>query len=328
MNGPRVVNSATSSPSPTTTMEATSGRRRARSPWCRSLGRRRAADITRARSSTEGARAAGTHPIRRVIIFFSWFRISAGLKPMWMARAKPSWTSGPPVNNALVVNLLEQCVQGSHLLYNSTPGAFEFQQFVFGRAWAAPRRQTRERSFTSAWDLTSRSWLGSPEVIQTPILSTAERTPANREGIPLGSTFLPIWATIPDCRARTTASSLITGNSFTRPLKHGRGRLLVTNTFVLGVLWGYHGSSSGNDIWYDVQTFTPPQSIALTHPVQSIVTTQTAGSSYAINEQTMMNNLNGTDESPVGPERLVYEDENGRLHALRARAPQPAYIPA
>jgi len=51
---------------------------------------------------------------------------------------------------------------------------------------------------------------------------------------------------------------------------------------------------------YMVQVYTwfPPQSAALTHAVQNLVTDQTAGSAYGINEQTMLNNLK-TDVSNI-----------------------------
>lgn len=53
-----------------------------------------------------------------------------------------------------------------------------------------------------------------------------------------------------------------------------------------------------NNIWYQIYTWFPPQSAALTHGIQNLVTTQIANSTYAINEQTMLNNLK-TDVSNV-----------------------------
>ena len=197
------------------------------------------------------------------------------------------------MNNALVVNLLEQCVQGSHLLYNSTPGAFEFQQFVFGRVMGRTK-ETNPRTIVYVGMGPHIPVMAKITGSYTDPYSIYGGTYTGRivEGIPLGSTFLPNLGY--NSGLPSQDNCFITNyweQLYTPSEASGGARLLVTNTFVLGVLWGYHGSSSGNDIWYDVQTFTPPQSIALTHPVQSIVTTQTAGSSYAINEQTMMNNL-------------------------------------
>jgi hypothetical protein len=73
---------------------------------------------------------------------------------------------------------------------------------------------------------------------------------------------------------------------------------LAVGQYVWGLMAGFpqystitSGNSNSNNIWFQVYTWFPPQSAALTHPVQNLVTDQTAGSAYGINEQTMLNNL-------------------------------------
>ncbi len=73
---------------------------------------------------------------------------------------------------------------------------------------------------------------------------------------------------------------------------------LVANQYVWGLMCGQPQFSNitptntdANNIWYQVYTWFPPQSAALTHGIQNLNTTQTANSTYAINEQTMLNNL-------------------------------------
>ena len=74
--------------------------------------------------------------------------------------------------------------------------------------------------------------------------------------------------------------------------------LLSNGTIVFGFVTGFpaysyvaDGNTDSNNIWYAVETWFPPQSAALTHGIQNLVTSQTAGGSYGINEQTMLNNL-------------------------------------
>ena len=80
---------------------------------------------------------------------------------------------------------------------------------------------------------------------------------------------------------------------------------LSVGQFVWGFVAGFPqfsvvtGSNpSINNIWYQVYTLFPLQSATLTHPIQNLVTTQTANSTYSINEQTMLNNVR-TDLSNI-----------------------------
>ncbi len=79
---------------------------------------------------------------------------------------------------------------------------------------------------------------------------------------------------------------------------------LAVGTYIWGFVVGFpqysfitSGNSNASNIWYQVYTWFPVQSATLVHPVQNLVTSQTANSTYAINEQTMLNNLKTDTEN-------------------------------
>jgi hypothetical protein len=73
---------------------------------------------------------------------------------------------------------------------------------------------------------------------------------------------------------------------------------LSAGQFVWGLVAGFpqysavtSGNSSATNTWFQVYTWFPPQSATLVHTVQNVVTTESANSSYGVNEQSMLNNL-------------------------------------
>lgn len=195
-----------------------------------------------------------------------------------------------PVNNALVINVPEQYVKGSHLLYSVQADLF----YAVGRIMGQTSEST-PRTIVYIGDWPIRSVVAK---ITGSYLTTYG-------GVYRGEIARGQFANSQNSYASPMANYAnqgITGqdncwivNNWEQTYRPNSGlNALATGTYVWGMMAGFPvgafpGGQGTNDIWYMVYTWFPPQSAAVT--IQSVVTFQSAGSTYGSNEQNMLNNL-------------------------------------
>ncbi len=211
--------------------------------------------------------------------------------------------NGSFVNNALVVNLAEPYVGwsatggnygGSHLLWGNVAEVFNVIGRVMGQT-----KETKPRTiiYINDWPLfpviakITGIYQGTYGGVYYGRLTQGQFASSSNFGFSsllssLSSAFLP-----------NADNCWITNNweqTYSAQARNG----LTVGQYVWGIMAGFpqystitEGNANSNNIWYQVYTWFPPQSAALTHAVQNLVTTQAAGSSYGINEQSMLNNL-------------------------------------
>jgi hypothetical protein len=208
--------------------------------------------------------------------------------------APQTQSNGTLVNNALVINLNEPYVNGSHLLWGNVAEVF----YVIGRTMGyTPESTPRTIVYVETWPIypviakITGVYQGTYGGVYYGGLAQGQFASSGNFGFnnllsSLSSAFLP---NVDNC--------WITNNweqTYSFQARNG----LAVGQYVWGLMAGFpqystitSGNSNSNNIWFQVYTWFPPQSAALTHPVQNLVTDQTAGSAYGINEQTMLNNL-------------------------------------
>ncbi|MGD0767462.1 MAG: hypothetical protein ABSB42_04480 [Tepidisphaeraceae bacterium] len=207
-------------------------------------------------------------------------------------------------NNALVVNLAEpyvgwtagsgQGTPGSHVLWGNVAEVF----YVIGRVMGTTQESTpRTIVYVDNWPVRpciakiTGVYQGTYGGVYYGRIAQGQFASSGNFGFnnllsSLSSAFFPsgdnCWIT----------------NNWEQTYSFQARNGLAVGTMVWGIVAGFpqystitSGNSNSNNIWYQVYTWFPPQSAALTHAIQNLVTDQTAGSTYGINEQTMMNNL-------------------------------------
>ncbi|HEX4056225.1 MAG TPA: hypothetical protein VHX86_18345 [Tepidisphaeraceae bacterium] len=203
-------------------------------------------------------------------------------------------SDGSLVNNALVINLMEPYVNGTHLLWGNTA----FMMYAVGRVMG----------FTSETNPRTIVYVDNTPLfpVIAKITGTYESTYG---GVYYGRTVEGQFATGSNFGYAFPLSSLnpaflptvdncwIT-NQWEQTYGAASRNSLAEGTYVWGFVVGFpqysiitSGNTSATNIWYQMYTWFPPQSATLVHPVQNLTTSQTANSTYAINEQTMLNNL-------------------------------------
>jgi hypothetical protein len=209
--------------------------------------------------------------------------------------------SGAYVNNALVINLSEQYVNGTHVLYAPTAEFFYAIGRVTGYTADNPPRAI---VYIDNWPYhpviakitgTFTSTLGGiyyGRLTQGPFANDSN----------FGYSFL--LSSLSSGYIASNDNCWITNNweqTYSSPPHNG----LSVGQYVWGITAGFpqfsvvtSGNSSINNVWYQVYTWFPIQSAVLTHPIQNLVTVQTANSTYSLNEQSMLNNLK-TDVSNI-----------------------------
>lgn len=208
-------------------------------------------------------------------------------------------TDSTYVNNALVINLPEQFVNGSHMLYpnNST------YYCVLGRKMGMTKEANpRTIVYVDSWPVKpviakiTGQYQSTPGGVYYGRIVQGQFVNGSNFGYSfalnsLSSEYLPsvdtCWIT----------------NNWEQTYGTPNHDALAVGTYVWGLMVGFPAYSvadgtSSYDTWYQVYTWFPPQSATLTHTIQNLETTQTAGTSYTSNEQTMLNNLK-TDLSNI-----------------------------
>jgi hypothetical protein len=202
-------------------------------------------------------------------------------------------SGGVPVNNALVINLPEQYVSNSHLLYWSNP--------FFYYAWGRVMGQTSESTPRTIVYLEARTIIPVLARITTQYNNSQPAagiyTGRLMQGMPLCDTTAGFTATLPN--ALNVASfgtndicwisnafeqtSAVAGAAI-NPAVHG----LAVGTYVFGWLVAYAlgTPTSTTQNFHLVYTVTPTQAPATTMPTVS--PTQLAGGSYTSHEQLML----------------------------------------
>lgn len=210
-------------------------------------------------------------------------------------------TTGPLVNDALVVNLNEPYVNGSHVLFGPSTEFF----YAVGRSMGYTAEPSpRTVVYIESWPVfpviakitgTFSSAYGG---VYYGRLTQGQFANGSNFGysFPLSSLSSSFIASNDNC--------WIT-NNWEQTYSSPAGNRLAVGQFVWGFVVGFpqfsvvtSGNTNINNIWYQVYTWFPLQSATLTHPIQSLVTSQTANSSYSINEEAMLNNLK-TDVSNI-----------------------------
>jgi hypothetical protein len=203
-------------------------------------------------------------------------------------------SNGSYVNNALVINLNEPFVNGTHVLYGNTAELF----YVIGRVMGYTSESTpRTIVYVQNWPVVPviakitgvyQSTLGGVyygRIVQGQFVS-GSNFGYNFQLSSLNSAYLPA---VDNC--------WITNNwEQTFGIQAHNG--LSVGQYVWGFMCGFpqysaitSGNTNSNNVWFQVYTWFPIQAATLTHPIQNITTGQTANTSYGLNEQTMLDNL-------------------------------------
>ena len=205
-----------------------------------------------------------------------------------------SQTNGTLVNNALVINLNEPYVNGTHLLWGNVSEMY----YAIGRVMGyTSGSNPRTIVYIENWPLypviakitglyeASYGGVYYGRIVQGQFASGSSFGYGSLLSN-LNPAFLP---SVDNC--------WIT-NNWEQTYSANQPNSLPVNSYVWGLVAGFpqysaitSGNSSATNVWFQVYTWFPPQSASLVHQVQNIVTTQSAGSTYGINEQTMLNNL-------------------------------------
>jgi hypothetical protein len=203
-------------------------------------------------------------------------------------------SNGALVNNALVINLNEPYVNGTHVLWGNVAEMY----YAIGRVMG----------FTS--EATPRTIVYIENWPVYPVIAKITGTyDATYGGVYYGRIAQGQFASGSNFGYGGLLSSMssaflpsddncwITNNweqTYSTNLRNG----LTVGQFVWGMTAGFPqyslvtgANSSATNLWFQVYTWSPPQSAALTHGVMNIVTSEVANSTYGINEQTMLNNL-------------------------------------
>jgi hypothetical protein len=203
-------------------------------------------------------------------------------------------SSGELVNNALVINLNEPYVNGTHVLWGDVAEMY----YAIGRVMGyTPESTPRTIVYIENWPVypviakITGIYQATYGGVYYGRIAQGQFASGSNFGYGallgnLSSSFLP---SVDNC--------WITNNWEQTYSVNQRNELSI-GQFVCGLTAGYpqysaitSGNSSATNVWFQVYTWSPPQSAALTHGVQNVVTTEIANSTYAINEQTMLNNL-------------------------------------
>jgi hypothetical protein len=210
-------------------------------------------------------------------------------------------TGGALVNNALVVNLSEPYVTGTHVLYASTSELFYAIGRVMGYTSDSPPRPI---VYLDNWPI--HPVIAKITGVFTSSLGGVYYGRLTQglfaNGSNFGYSFL--LSSLNSAYVASFDNCWITNNweqTYCSPPHNG----LSVGQYVWGLIAGFpqfsvvtSGNSSINNVWFQVYTWFPLQSAALTHPIQNVVTAQTANATYSLNEQTMLNNLR-TDVSNI-----------------------------
>lgn len=196
-------------------------------------------------------------------------------------------SGGHYVNNALVVNLLEQFTPGTHNLLDF--GA-TYPLYVQGRIMgttveATPRTiiyVSEAPCYPAMAQITAAFTGGSTRGVYSGKIFQANN--GNGSGVySLSTSWLPAND---DC---------LIINLWEQQFQPSANWSLAANTQIGGWVCGYKNvgatlspATSFLPAFYCVQ---PPQAAVLTHTIQAITTVQNAGASYTSNEQTMLTNL-------------------------------------
>jgi hypothetical protein len=203
-------------------------------------------------------------------------------------------TNGAPVNNALVINLNEPYVNGTHVLYANTAEMF----YVIGTVMGYTAETTpRTIVYVQNWPIvpviakitgTVQSNLTGVyygRIVQGQFVN-GSNFGYNFQLSTLNSAFLP---SVDDCWITNNWEQTYSSQAHTA---------LSVGQYIWGFACGYpqysaitSGNSNSNNVWYQVYTWFPVQAATLTHTIQNITTGETANSTYGLNEQSMLDNL-------------------------------------
>jgi hypothetical protein len=203
-------------------------------------------------------------------------------------------SGGSPVNNALIINVLEPYVSGLHMLYASTVPYY---------AWGEVMGQTTESTPRTIVYL--QSWPCFPVMAKITGTFNSENSGGIYYGRIVQGQFASNSSSGYEAEFKNWAVNFITSvetcwisNAWEQNIatsgvaSAGTTHLLPVGTIVPGILTGYPtgaATSPGNQTWAMVYTWYPAQAAALT--LSSQATAQTANPTYSSNEQTMLNNL-------------------------------------
>jgi hypothetical protein len=205
---------------------------------------------------------------------------------------QPTLSGAGYVNNALVVNMMEPYVSGSHLRAPQPSPLFFAVGRVMGMTAESPPRTI---VYISGWPIlpviakitglypTVYGGVYYGRIVQGQFCN-GSNFGYNFPMADLGSGALP-----------SVETCWIT-NQWEQTYGTPNHNALSVGTYVWGLVTGFpiysvEGGVASNDTVYQVFTWFPPQSATLTHQPAAITAVETAGSSYSSNEQTMLNNL-------------------------------------
>jgi hypothetical protein len=195
-----------------------------------------------------------------------------------------------PVNNALVINMPEQYVPSSHVLYQSQGYlTYAFGQ-IMGQTSESPPRTI---VYVDGWPL--RPVIAK---ISGPVLLSVGGVYYGRiaqgQFASNSNSYTTLMSNYANTDLPSTDTCWIVNNWEQVNIANSGHNALNTGSYVWGLMSGfpvgaYPGGVSNNNTWYMVYTWMPPMASPTT--IQNLVTTQSANSSYSTNEQTMLENL-------------------------------------
>ncbi|MGA3066078.1 MAG: hypothetical protein ABSF29_04440 [Tepidisphaeraceae bacterium] len=197
-------------------------------------------------------------------------------------------SGGFPVNNALVINIPEQFVPNSHVLYQIQSDLTFVQGRIMGQTTETPPRTI---VYVDDWPLrpciakitgpypTSVGGIYYGKIAQGQFASNTNSYSAQ----------MHIYA---DSDLPSVENCWIANNWEQVYIGPG-SEALAAGTYVWGFMSGfpvgaYPGGRASDDIWYMVYTWFPAQAVGIT--LANLQTVQTANASYSTNEQNMLNN--------------------------------------
>jgi hypothetical protein len=195
------------------------------------------------------------------------------------------------VNNALVVNVMEPYVTATHVLHAGTSSS---PLFTLGKVMGYTAEATpRTIVYVETWPM--QPVIAKITTVQSPNNGVYGGRILQGQFCD-GNNFGELYAiTQLDPSNLPTADNCWINNTWEKVNGSNVG-LLTAGTFVFGLTAGFPAAVlNGTTVtaYYQVYTWLPPQSPALTSPPQPLATppSQFAGTTYTTNEQQLLNNL-------------------------------------
>jgi hypothetical protein len=218
-----------------------------------------------------------------------------------------------PLNNALVINVMEQYVTDSHLLYSSAAN----NMYTIGRVMGKTTESSpRTIVYVESWPIKpviAKITVATPGSLGGTYYGRIVRGlfggPGNVEGFTLPVTANPSVGSTDNCWINNQWEQLYLSTS-------GAAQIPV-GTYVPGFVAGMPFlNSTANGCFHMVYTWFPLQMPTISGGVPGLATVQTAGTSYTPTEQAMLNNLKSDVTNLQAVLQTLYSNLKGAGYSL------------